>query len=124
MHFDEEGVCDACRVAEQKETIDWKSREEKLLQILDEHRRNDGSYDCIVPGSGGKDSVYASHILKTNYGMHPLTVTWPPILYTDVGLKNFRNWLYIGGFDNISFNYNARVHAQLPDDSSTWVAAA
>ena len=26
----------------------------------------DGSYDCLVPGSGGKDSFYASHILKQN----------------------------------------------------------
>ena len=37
----------------------------------------------IVP-VGGKDSCYASHILKNKYGMNPLTVTWPPILYTDL----------------------------------------
>ncbi len=113
LHIDDEGICDACRYAEQKERIDWKQREEQLLQLLDRYRRNDGHYDCIVPGSGGKDSVYASHLLKYKYGMHPLTVTWPPILYTDIGLKNFRNWLYVGGFDNVSFNYNARVHALL-----------
>jgi N-acetyl sugar amidotransferase len=113
LHFDDEGVCDACRYAEQKDRIDWKQREEQLLGLLDRHRRNDGHYDCIAPGSGGKDSVYAAHLLKYKYGMHPLTVTWPPILYTDIGLKNFRNWLYVGGFDNLSFNYNARNHALL-----------
>lgn len=111
--FNESGVCDACRLAEDKEKINWKLREEELLRVLDQHRRNDGYYDCIVPGSGGKDSVYAAHLLKYKYGMHPLTVTWPPILYTDIGLKNFRNWLYVGGFDNISFNYNAKVQALL-----------
>ncbi len=113
LHFNESGVCDACRYAEQKEKIDWKIREEELLRVLDKHRRNDGHYDCIVPGSGGKDSVYASHILKYKYGMHPLTVTWPPIIYSEIGWKNFRNWIYRGGFDNISFNYNAKVHALL-----------
>ena len=60
LHIDKDGVCDACRVAEQKEQIDWKKREDELLRLLDKHRRNDGHYDCIVPGSGGKDSVYAS----------------------------------------------------------------
>src|SRR5262245_55839897 len=85
LHFDADGVCDACRANEQKAFIDWKKREEELLKVLDRYRRNDGSYDCVLPGSGGKDSVYASHILKYKYGMHPLTVTWPPILYTDIG---------------------------------------
>ncbi len=113
LHFDDEGICDACRYAEQKERIDWTQREEQLFGLLDRYRRSDGHYDCIVPGSGGKDSIYAAHLLKYKYGMHPLTVTWPPMLYTDIGIKNFRNWLYVGGFDNLSFNYNARVHALL-----------
>lgn len=109
LAFDEDGVCDACRFAEKKESIDWQEREEKLLELLARHRRTDGGYDCIVPGSGGKDSVYASHILKYKYGMNPLTVTWPPIMYTDYGYRNFRNWIEIGGFDNISFNQNGRA---------------
>ena len=109
MHFDDEGVCDACRFADVKEQIDWKKREEELVALLDKHRRNDGYYDCIVPGSGGKDSALQAHVLKYKYGMHPLTVTWPPILYTDYGLKNFRSWIEAGGFDNITFKPNGRV---------------
>ena len=109
MAFDEDGVCDACRTAETKENIDWNKREEELVALLDKHRKNDGSYDCLVPGSGGKDSAYQAHILKYKYGMNPLTVTWPPILYTEYGYKNFKNWLDVGGFDNISFNRNGKV---------------
>ncbi|HPL66330.1 MAG TPA: N-acetyl sugar amidotransferase [Smithellaceae bacterium] len=104
-----DGVCDACRHAEEKGKIDWKKREDELLQLLDKHRRKDGYYDCIVPGSGGKDSAFQSHVLKYKYGMHPLTVTWPPILYTDYGYRNFRAWIEKGGFDNISFNQNGKV---------------
>lgn len=112
MNFDAEGICDACRTAETKEQINWKVREEELLKLLDKHRRTDGYYDCLVPGSGGKDSAYQAHILKYKYGMNPLTVTWPPILYTDYGYKNFKNWID-SGFDNISFNRNGKVMKEL-----------
>jgi len=113
LHIDEEGICDACRYADRKEQIDWETREKELVKLLDQYRRNDGAYDCIVPGSGGKDSAYAAHTLKYKYGMHPLTVTWPPILYTDYGYQNFRNWIEVGGFDNITFKPNGRVHKLL-----------
>ena len=113
LHIDREGVCDACRFAEQKAQINWPQREAELLRLLDRHRRSDGEYDCVVPGSGGKDSAFAAHVLKYRYGMHPLTVTWPPILYTDIGWKNFRNWIEVGGFDNITFKPNGRVHRLL-----------
>ena len=109
LNIDEQGVCDACNVAEQKEQLDWKKREEELLRLLDKHRRNDGHYDCIVPGSGGKDSAFQAHVLKYKYGMHPLTITWPPILYTDYGYRNFRNWIDVGGFDNVTYNQNGKV---------------
>lgn len=109
INIDESGICDACRQAEIKEKIDWSQREKELISLLDKHRRDDGNYDCIVPGSGGKDSSFQAHVLKYKYGMHPLTVTWPPILYTDYGYKNFKNWIEIGGFDNITFKQNGKV---------------
>src|ERR1043166_4089559 len=113
LHIGEDGVCDACRFAERKESIDWEARERQLVELLDQYRRDDGEYDCVVPGSGGKDSAYAAHILKYKYGMHPLTVTWPPILYTDYGYRNWKNWIEIGGFDNISYKPNGRVQRLL-----------
>lgn len=108
LNIDKDGICDACRMAEIKEGIDWKKREDELIQLLDTYRRKDGQYDCLVPGSGGKDSAFQAHVLKYKYGMNPLTVTWPPILYTDYGRKNWQNWLD-SGFDNISFYRNGKV---------------
>jgi N-acetyl sugar amidotransferase len=113
LHIGEDGICDACRYAEKKEEIDWERREQELLALLERYRRNDGEYDCLVPGSGGKDSAYAAHVLKYKYGMHPLTVTWPPILYTDYGHRNFMRWIEVGGFDNVTFKPNGRVHRLL-----------
>jgi N-acetyl sugar amidotransferase len=113
IHLDEEGVCDACRVAEAKrKTIDWAQRERQLRYLCDRYRRNDGHYDCLVPGSGGKDSFYAAHVLKHKYGMHPLTVTWAPHIYTDWGWKNFQSWIH-AGFDNFLHTPNGRTHRLL-----------
>jgi N-acetyl sugar amidotransferase len=113
LNLDSEGICDACRASEEKEKINWNKREEELLKLLDKHRRNDGYYDCLVPGSGGKDSAYQAHILKYKYGMNPLTYTWPPILYTDYGYNNWKNWIEIGGFDNITIKPNGNVMKKL-----------
>ena len=114
IDFNDEGVCDACGFNEQKaQTIDWKERENELLDLLDKHRSNDGSYDILVPGSGGKDSVFQAHILKYKYNMHPLTVTWSPHIYTEIGWQNFQNWLHLGGFDNYLFTPNPKIHGLL-----------
>ena len=107
LHIDSENICDACKYAKIKdETIDWEERKNQLIKLLDKKRKTNGDYDCIVPGSGGKDSIFQSHILKYKYGMNPLTITWPPIMYTEYGYENFKNWIEIGGFDNISFKPN------------------
>ena len=112
ISFDAEGICDACRVAERKKDIDWVERDRQLRALCDRFRKTDGSYDCLVPGSGGKDSFYAAHKLKYEYGMHPLTVTWAPHIYTDWGWKNHQAWIH-AGFDNYLCTPNGRVHRLL-----------
>jgi len=105
------GVCAACQYSEKKNNgeINWHERENLLKQLLDHYRKADGGYDCIVSGSGGKDSSTVAHILKYKYNMNPLTVTYSPILYTDIGFQNLRAWINIGGFDNILFTPNGRL---------------
>ena len=110
IKFESDGVCDACKLAEKKNLeIDWTRREKELIELCDKFRRTDGNYDCIVPGSGGKDSFFASHVLREEYGMNPLTVTWAPHLYTDWGWRNFQSWIG-SGFDNHLITPNTRVH--------------
>ena len=99
--FDENGVCSACTYAARKKAkIDWDQRESELLELLDRRRRNDGTYDVIVPCSGGKDSSAIAHQLKHQYGMHPLTVTWAPNMWTDIGWQNLKAFVD-SGFDNV-----------------------
>ena len=114
LRIDEkDGICEACKQNDIKNKIDWEIREKKLIELLDKHRKNNGEYDCLVPGSGGKDSAYQAHILKYKYKMNPLVITWPPILYTEYGLKNYNNWINVGGFDALVIRPNGRVMKEL-----------
>jgi N-acetyl sugar amidotransferase len=112
--FDSFGVCSACQYAEFKKfKIDWDARETELFRLCDRFRKTDGSYDVIVPSSGGKDSAFVAHQLKYKYGMNPLTVTWSPHLWTEDGFKNFQNHIHIGGLDNILGTPNGHIHRKL-----------
>ena len=110
LDFSDDVICAACQYAIKKKiNIDWNLREKNLKKLLKKYRKNDGSYDCLVPGSGGKDSMYAAHMLKYKYNMNPLTVTFSPMQYTDIGWKNLRSWIDIGGFDNVLFSPNGKL---------------
>ena len=63
-----EGICSACLWEDEKKKIDWDKRKNELAKLCDEYRKTDGTYDCIVPGSGGKDSAFQAHVLKYKYG--------------------------------------------------------
>lgn len=110
IEFGEDGVCEACSFAEKKKgMIDWSLRKKELAELCNRFRKKDGTFDVVVPGSGGKDSVMAAHVLKYEYGMNPILVTWPPHLYTDFGRRNFESWL-TAGFANYTYWPNQRVH--------------
>jgi len=102
--FDEKGVCNACNYAEKKHQkdsgIDWEARKKEFLEIISKYRSKDGSWDCLVPWSGGKDSSTIAYKLKFEFGMHPLLVTFSPQLPTEVGDHN-REALIKAGFDHI-----------------------
>ncbi len=109
-----DGVCTACRFnKEKRNVIDWDDRSEKFHKLLEPYRSNDGSYDVLVPSSGGKDSSYTAHLLKYKYGMNPLAVTWAPNMFTDVGFQNFNNLTRIGGIDSNLYTPNGRLHSYL-----------
>ena len=62
--FDENGVCSACNYRKYKNATDWDARERELKELCDRFRSDDGSWDVIVPCSGGKDGGFVAHQLK------------------------------------------------------------
>lgn len=89
LHFDEHGVCSACRAYDKRKLIDWSARKGELEAIL-ESGRNGSGFDCIVPSSGGKDSHW--QVLKLiEMGARPLVVTATTCHLTDIGRRNIDN---------------------------------
>ena len=107
-----DGMCDACKFYFEKEKINWEKREKELRQLCNRYRKNNGEYDVIVPGSGGKDSIFVTHQLKHEYGMNPLLVTWAPNMITEDGKQNFESWINMG-MPNYTFYQNHKIHKKL-----------
>lgn len=98
LSFNEEGLCSACQWAEEKRTINWKSRQEELECLCDLYRKNDGSFDVIVPVSGGKDSSMVAHRIRHEYNMNPLCVniSHSPAMNTEMNEKNLNSFMEAG----------------------------
>lgn len=110
--FNDEGVCNACLTADEKQTINWDERRREFLDYVDRYRARDGAYDCIVPWSGGKDSSYIAHRLKFEFGLNPLLVTFSPLVPNEVGAHNREEFLRLG-FDHLMVRPNQKVARQL-----------
>jgi N-acetyl sugar amidotransferase len=79
LDVDDEGVCTACRTAEDFEALTpefWTRREERFAELLAARPQNHSDYDCLIPVSGGKDSYYQAHLIANKYGLKPLLVTY------------------------------------------------
>lgn len=112
LHFDENGVCSACRNFKHRQDIDWEQRRAELQEILARYRRPDGSHwDCIVPVSGGKDSTYQV-VRLLQLDVNPLCVTATTCDLSEIGRKNIENIKKMG-VDYIEFSPNKLVRAKL-----------
>ena len=112
IEFNNEGLCNACQWSEEKKVLDWTSRKTELLQLLDKYRSKTGSYDCMVPVSGGKDGSYVAYQLKHKYGMNPLCVTVRPPLSLEIGNKNLEKFIS-AGYDHIHISPNSELMKKL-----------
>jgi N-acetyl sugar amidotransferase len=109
LAFDEKGVCSGCRTATQRKEVDWDHRKMRFERLIDQYRSKNGSnYDCIIPVSGGKDSYYQIHVIKS-YGLKPLLVTYHGNNYTPTGMKNLLNMRDVFDCDHIFFTPSIRV---------------
>jgi N-acetyl sugar amidotransferase len=112
LHFDESGVCNACRNYDKRKNIDWVQRKKEFDAILDRYRSKDGkNWDCIIPVSGGKDSTYQV-VRMLEFGMNPLCVTATTCDLSNIGRKNIENIKSLG-VDYIEFSPNKKVRRKL-----------
>ncbi|NOY76033.1 MAG: N-acetyl sugar amidotransferase [Kiritimatiellaeota bacterium] len=111
--FNEDGVCDACVSAEHKHgVIDWEERENEFESLLSQYRNDGTRYDCIIPVSGGKDSLFQAITMRDKFNMHPLCVNHLPCDLTDVGWENLL-FLRDQGFDVIHIGANRKAYREM-----------
>ena len=69
--LDKDGICSGCRIHEEKDSLDWEERWEKLINILKPYKTIDkNNYDCIVPVTGSQDSYYILHLVRKHNQGH------------------------------------------------------
>ena len=110
ISFNKNGICSACDNSEKKINVNWKKRKLEFQKVLKKHKKLNinNDYDCIVPVSGGKDSVYQTYLLKKVYKMRPLAITWKTPARTLQGEKNL-NALKNIGVDHVDFSINPKI---------------
>jgi len=117
IQFNAEGVCSACVFADRKRNeFDWGARWSELEALADRVRSKDGSFDVVVPCSGGKDGSFVAHTLKTKLGLSPLTVTWAPLRPTVRGRENLDMFVQ-SGFGHVMGTPNPDITRRLTRDS-------
>ena len=102
ISFDKDGICSICKSSEDKMTIEWKLKHEKLKKIFDLNRKKN-YYDCLLPISGGKDSTFQSYVLTKKFQLNPLAITHGQNWYSLTGRKNLENCLRKFDLDHIFF---------------------
>lgn len=118
INFDSEGVCNICRnyIVKKAQGLD------KLRELCDQHRKNDGSPDCLLAFSGGRDSSYALHYLKQELGMNPVTITYDWGLVTDLARRNISRMCGQLGVENILVSANIpRKRAYVKLNLDAWL---
>jgi len=112
LHFNDKGVCAACQSYMNRKAVDWDQRYKELAALLEKYRSRDNStWDCVVPVSGGKDSAY--QVLRIlQMGFNPLCVTSSTCDLSELGRYNIEN-LKKMGVDYIEFSPNKQVRAKL-----------
>jgi len=84
IEYDSKGVCNYCN---NYQPLKFKGRE-NFKNLLDSYRSINGSPDCLIPFSGGRDSSYALHFVKKELGMTPLAFSYDWGMLTDLGRRN------------------------------------
>ena len=98
VEYDAAGVCNYCRHYKiRNQPKPW----EQLLSLVEPYRSREALPDCIVPFSGGRDSTYALHVIKTKLRLNPIAFTYDWGMVTDLGRRNIARVCGKLGVENI-----------------------
>ena len=91
IYFDGNGVCGACLWEEEKNKINWSERADELQNIVEQTKKSNSIYDCVIGVSGGKDSTMQAITARDSLGLRCLLVNYQPDNITQIGAENIEN---------------------------------
>jgi N-acetyl sugar amidotransferase len=112
LMFNEAGLCSVCQQHEVKHKIDWDSRKVELDELVNTYK-NKGMYDCVVPYSGGKDSVYQLWYIVKKLKLKPLVIRFNHWGYRPLIHKNNTSVFKQLGVDVVEFTVSWHVVREL-----------
>lgn len=118
IEFDEAGVCSYCR---SHRPIEVRGRE-ALERDLGRHRSRSAAADCVLGVSGGRDSLYALHLLATELDMRPVAFTYDWGMVTDLARRNIARVCGRLGVEHVVLSADiARKRRYIRDNVSAWL---
>lgn len=78
IEFHEDGICNYCiyhNLFSQRLKVFKERLREEFEKVVAEAKQKENGYHCILCYSGGKDSTFLLHLLKTKYNLNPLAYT-------------------------------------------------
>ncbi len=113
INYDSEGICNICRnIQVKKERIDWEAKQKEFEELLDNYRGKN-QYDCLVPFSGGKDSVYTLYKLVKDFHLKPLVISFDHGFFRPKMQANRERVFKKLGVDVITFRPNWHIVRKL-----------
>ncbi len=111
--FDNKNVCSVCnQISTKNEKIDWDARGKNLDKLIDQFK-NKNNYDCIIPFSGGKDSVFALWYLVKIKKLKPLVVRFDHTFLRDTVKENTQKVIKELEVDFLNFTPNFKIVKKL-----------
>lgn len=114
-----DGICNYCHNFKSKEYLDQQRAKlrQKFEALINDHRSSlstdDSSlstqnssfrnYDVLVAYSGGKDSTFTLDLLKNQYGLQILALTFDHGFISPFALENIKRVVETLGIDHITF---------------------
>ncbi|MDH5266436.1 MAG: N-acetyl sugar amidotransferase [Candidatus Bathyarchaeota archaeon] len=94
IEFDENGLCNVCKDFDEgwsRFNLDKALRKGELDRTFDFYRHKGGKYDCLVPISGGLDSIYVLYICKKVYNLRTLAFNFNNGFQSEIAKQNIHN---------------------------------
>lgn len=84
ISFDRDGICNYCLEYRPQKPLGL----ETLKSVILSYRQRTGSNKCILAFSGGRDSSFGLHVVKTVLELDPIAYTYDWGMVTDVARRN------------------------------------